>query len=180
VAVWSNLLQFLEHGGGDGVQLTVSGLDHFEVDALTVAGGGGVLESVRSEILPADKATPHREVDDRHEPATAPHRDTAWSEALDLLDPDEPGLAALAEALADRGSVPAPQVGYELDAHGGWMAELAWPTARVGVVLAPCPQEGQDTDPEAEDRDRAFRAAGWDVRPATDWGADGIADALDS
>jgi hypothetical protein len=170
---WSNLVQFLEHGGGDGVQLTVSALDHFESDALAVAGGGGVPASVRTEALPAQAPGAHQPSDDR------PERDPAWVGALELIDPDEPGLAALAEALADRGNVPAPEVGYELDAHGGWMAELAWPDARVGVVLTPRPPDGQDTDPEAEDRDKAFRAAGWDVRPATDWSADEIAGDLE-
>jgi hypothetical protein len=171
---WSNLLQFLEHGGGDGVQLAVSVLEHFESDALAVAGGGGLLESVRTELLPVEAPTTHQPSGD------SPPRDAAWVEALELIDPDEPGLAALAGALADHSRVPAPEVGYELDAHGGWMAELAWPAARVGVVLAPRPQDGQDTDPEAADRDKASRASGWVVRPATDWGADGIADALDS
>jgi hypothetical protein len=58
------------------------------------------------------------------------------------------------------------------------MAELAWPAARVAVVLAPRPETGQDSDPEAEDRDKAFRAAGWRVRPASDWRPDEIARTL--
>ena len=69
--------------------------------------------------------------------------------------------------------VPLPSDGYELDDHG-WMAELAWPHARVGVVLAHRPAAGEDTDPEAADRDRAFTAAGWEVRPATFWTAEEI------
>lgn len=55
--------------------------------------------------------------------------------------------------------------GHELDDRG-WMAELAWPDARTGVVLAPRRADGTDDDPEAADRDRAFAAAGWRVRPA--------------
>ncbi|MFD5836562.1 hypothetical protein ACFWHV_23815 [Streptomyces collinus] len=64
-----------------------------------------------------------------------PARDAAWDQVIEYLDPDEPGLLALAEALAARG-VPVPDDGYELD-ENGWLAELVWPTARVGVVLAP-------------------------------------------
>lgn len=105
-----------------------------------------------------------------------PGRDEEWDRVVEYLDPDEPGLLALAEALAARG-VPVPEDGYELD-ENGWLAELAWPAARVGVVLAPRPPEGEEEDPEAGDRDRAFAAAGWEVRPATRWTADDIAEHL--
>ncbi|WP_437108501.1 hypothetical protein [Streptomyces sp. enrichment culture] len=100
----------------------------------------------------------------------------AWDRITEYLDPDEPGLLALAETLAARG-VPAAEDGYELD-ENGWLAEPAWPAARVGVVLAPRPPEGEDEDPEAADRDRAFAAAGWEVRPAAGWTADDLADRL--
>ncbi|WP_211362555.1 hypothetical protein, partial [Streptomyces chryseus] len=63
--------------------------------------------------------------------------------------------------------VPAPQDGYELDGHG-WQAELAWPDARIGVVLAPR-TDGDEPDYEAQDRDRAFAAAGWTVRTGPEW-----------
>jgi hypothetical protein len=104
-------------------------------------------------------------------------RDAAWDRVVEYLDPDEPGLLALADSLAARG-VPVPEDGYELDGNG-WLAELAWPAVRVGVVLAPRPPEGEDEDPEAVDRDRAFAAAGWEVRPAPEWTARDIADRLD-
>ncbi|BFO17150.1 hypothetical protein SHKM778_35380 [Streptomyces sp. KM77-8] len=41
------MLQFLDTGGGDAVQLTTGRLDGFPVETLAVTGGGGVLESVR-------------------------------------------------------------------------------------------------------------------------------------
>lgn len=44
---WTNLLQFLEHGGGDSVQLTTGLLDGFSVETLTVSGGDGWLASTR-------------------------------------------------------------------------------------------------------------------------------------
>jgi len=43
-------------------------------------------------------------------------------------------------------------------------------TVKVGVVLAPRPV-GPEPDYEAQDRNSAFVAAGWDVRPASDWSA---------
>jgi len=47
----------------------------------------------------------------------------------------------------------------------------AWPAASVGVVLAPT---GAD-DQEALDRDDAYRAAGWEVRPAGSWSPGALA-----
>jgi hypothetical protein len=186
---WSNLLQFLDVGGGDAVQLTTGRLDGFPVETLAVTGGSGVLESVRATLAatvvgspaPARTAAPAPQAPAAADVSAAggapPARDAAWDQVIEYLDPDEPGLLALAEALATRG-VPVPEDGYELD-ENGWLAELAWPAARVGVVLAPRPPEGEDEDPEAADRDRAFAAAGWEVRPAAGWTADDIAVRLD-
>jgi hypothetical protein len=177
---WSNLLQFLDVGGGDAVQLTTGRLDGFPVETLAVTGGSGVLESVRATLAatvvgspaPARTAAPAPQAPAAVEVSVAgsaaPARDAAWDRVIEYLDPDEPGLLALAEALAARG-VPVPEDGCELD-ENGWLAELAWPAARVGVVLAPRPPEGEDEDPEAADRDSAFAAA---------WTADDIAVRLD-
>ncbi|WP_351232253.1 DEAD/DEAH box helicase [Streptomyces sp. NPDC002133] len=184
---WSNVLQFLDHGGGDSAQLTSSQLNGFVPATLTVAGGSGVLESVRMtlDITAVDAVeAPEPSVPSATVTETAPvapgptaARDSAWDQVMEYLDPDEPGLLALAEALAALG-VPAPEDGYELDDHG-WLAELAWPDARIGVVLAPRPVEGADEDPEAGDRDRAFAAAGWRVQSAGAWTVEEIADLLD-
>ncbi|WP_432069829.1 DEAD/DEAH box helicase [Streptomyces sp. AA1529] len=191
---WSNLLQFLDHGEGDGVQLTTGQLAAFPLETLAVTGGTGLLESLRLELTAKEaEAAPQPEASAQPAPAvaTAPDaanaprtgvghshaRDPRWDEILEYLDPDEPGLANLATALADHATVPPPEDGYELD-RNGWMAELAWPQARIGVVLAPRPAVGEEHDPEAEDRDRAFAAAGWDVRPASRWTAGEIAERL--
>ncbi|MER5182658.1 DEAD/DEAH box helicase [Streptomyces sp. NPDC002896] len=186
---WSNVLQFLDHGGGDSAQLTTGLLDGFLPETLAVAGGSGVLESVRitldiaaTEVVEAaEPSVPSTAVPAPAPVASAPEpagaRDSAWDQVIEYLDPDEPGLRALAEALAALGATP-PEDGYELDDHG-WMAELAWPHARVGVVLAPRPADGDDEDPESADRDRAFAAAGWQVRPAVAWTAEDLADRLD-
>ncbi|MFJ8078154.1 Zn-binding domain-containing protein [Streptomyces sp. NPDC096176] len=173
---WSNLLQFLEHGGGDSAQLTTGLLDAFSAQEFSVAGGAGWLESTRTVLAgdqpPAAADAPQPLVAAPAVPVTegvpTAARDGGWDPVLELLDPDEPGLELLAVALASLG-VPAPQDGYELDDRG-WMAELAWPDAKVGVVLTHRPR-ATEGDPEAEDRDRAFAAAGWEVRPAGGWTA---------
>ncbi|OEU96556.1 DEAD/DEAH box helicase [Streptomyces oceani] len=192
---WSNVLQFLDTGEGDSAQLTTSGVDGFLPETLDVAGGGGVLATVRSTLVgPADgtpaavAAKPAASTPEAQAAAAPPlvvaaaervvERDPRWAQVLEYLDPDEIGLVTLAEALAEAGA-PAPEDGYELDDRG-WMAELAWPAARIGVVLAPCPAEGEAHDPEAEDRDRAFLKAGWRVRPAVAWRATEILHAVEA
>lgn len=190
---WSNVLQFLEHGGGDSAQLTTALLDGFSADVLTVTGGAGWLSSTRIISAAADGS---QRVPDSLPPVTVttglpavparaagetpsgarPKRDSAWDAVLEYVDPDEAGLAELAHALAELG-VPAPEDGFELDEHG-WQAELAWPHARLGVVLAPQGTAGEP-DIEAQDRDHAFAAAQWDVRPAGGWTAEEIAKRLD-
>ncbi|GGZ30848.1 DEAD/DEAH box helicase [Streptomyces poonensis] len=189
---WSNLLQFLEPGGGDSVQLTASMLDGFSVDALAVTGGCGWLTSTRIDLgAVAQEAAVHAVQPDIrqtaatevvHEttaatvtvPDSAP-RDTGWGPVLELLDPDETDLQLLAVALATT-AAPVPVDGFELNDHG-WMAELAWPEYKVGIVRAPRPV-GSEPDHEAADRDAAFAAAGWDVRPASDWTARELAEQL--
>ncbi|MGA5648501.1 DEAD/DEAH box helicase [Streptomyces seoulensis] len=184
---WSNVLQFLDGGRGDSAQLAVSALGGFQPEILAVTGGDGVLESVHLTVDASDPdggtpavSAPRVPVPAVRAPGPAagvPARDDGWERVIKYLDPDEPGLVPLAEALAGLG-VPVPEDGWELDDRG-WMAELAWRDARVGVVLAPRPIEGTDDDPEAVDRDRAFAAAGWRVRTAAAWRAEQIADLLD-
>ncbi|MDH6227819.1 Zn-binding domain-containing protein [Streptomyces sp. MJP52] len=188
---WSNVLQFLDTGAGDSVQLTSGLLGGFEPSVLTVTGGGGLLESVRITVGPVEESggsalspTPvetarletARVEASAPAPATAaapttgsaaPTQDPGWEPVIELIDRDEPGLLALAEALAALG-VPAPADGYELDDHG-WQAELAWEDRRIGVVLSHRPPEGATEDPDAAERDRAFEAAHWRVRPAAGW-----------
>ncbi|GAA1636915.1 hypothetical protein [Actinoplanes couchii] len=64
-------------------------------------------------------------------------------------------------------------VGYELGEQG-WQAEIAWPDRLTAIVLS-----GSTGDPETEDRDRAFGAAGWHARTARDWSADDIAELIE-
>ncbi|WP_327332207.1 DEAD/DEAH box helicase [Streptomyces anulatus] len=187
---WSNVLQFLDHGGGESVQLADSLLDGFTAEVLTVTGGEGWLLSTTVKT-PAAKAAPALTpttaaveigaVRDGNQAATpaqsavaaATGRDPAWDQVLKYLDEAETGLLDLARALADAG-VRAPRDGYELDDRG-WQAELAWPSVRIGVVLAPRTsgtEQVPEPDDESVDRDLAFAAAGWDARPAADWDAD--------
>ncbi|MFI8993821.1 DEAD/DEAH box helicase [Streptomyces sp. NPDC053542] len=186
---WSNVLQFLEYGGGDSAQLTTTLLEGFTADVLTVTGGEGWLSASRitaaatggpqpgaDSLPPVTVSTGLPAVPTRTAGATPPEdrsqRDAAWDAVLEYVDPDEPGLTELAHALAGLG-VPAPKDGFELDTHG-WQAELAWPDARLGVVLAP-QGTAEEPDHEAQDRDRAFAAARWDVRPAGSWTPEEIA-----
>jgi hypothetical protein len=182
---WGNLLQFLSYGEGDGGQLAYTELDGFDPSALAITGGIGLLDSLSRLPLDDDDAVPVESPErTRTEPETRPAvepqlvtgagsrakppvaADPDWAQALDLLDPDEPGLAELARALIERG-VPAPEVGYELGTKA-WQAELAWPFDKVGVVLA-------GDDQEARDRDQAYKAEGWDVRDAARWPAEELA-----
>ncbi|RDS67244.1 DEAD/DEAH box helicase [Streptomyces sp. M7] len=193
---WGNVLQFLEHGGGDSAQLTSGMLDGFDPEVLTLTGGEGWLSSARIPVsrpaeepsaveaaaVPAVPAVPvdetvRREPEAAERPGGTDHgRDPGWDRVIELLDPEEPGLAALAHALASA-AVPVPRDGYELDGHG-WQAELAWPDALIGVVRAPRPA-GDEPDYEAEDQARAFAAAGWTVRTAADWDGAELIDRLD-
>ncbi|MFF3275202.1 DEAD/DEAH box helicase [Streptomyces chrestomyceticus] len=169
---WSNLLQFLDAGEGDGIQLTTGMLPGFDPTELAVTGGAGWLTSQRRAQEPTrDGPEPAADRRDAEEAAVAV-RDPAWDEVIEFLI-DDPGLPALARTLAARG-LPAPEAGYELGA-AAWPAELAWPARRVGVVLAHRPDPGSERDIDAERRDQAYREAGWQVRTATEWDADELA-----
>lgn len=176
---WSNLLQFLEHGGGDSLQLTAGQLGDFAPETLAVTGGAGLLSTMLSLEAMAVPVPPTEATQPVIVPAApaAPVRDPGWDQVIEHLDPDEVGLQDLVLRLAAVSDIPVPADGHELDDRG-WMAELAWVDARIGVVLSPHPAAGDDRDPESEDRDRAFTDAGWEVRPATAWTADEIAQRL--
>ncbi|MCT9934557.1 DEAD/DEAH box helicase [Planotetraspora sp. A-T 1434] len=183
---WGNLLQFLDFGSGDSGQLTLTRLDLFDPSQLAAAGGGGFLTSL--SLLPLDedlvddtepvghalatdaepmKRAPAPETSAVREGTTLPPR---WEHVLDLLDPDEPGLALFAQRLAEVG-VPAPDVvGYELGEQA-WQAEMAWPSAKVAIVLA------GDND-EVRKRDAAYTEAGWDVRAVPGWTPEELAERI--
>ncbi|MFC9428081.1 DEAD/DEAH box helicase [Streptomyces sp. NPDC056987] len=178
---WTNLLQFLNDGDGDGVQLTAGQLAGFDTAELAVTGGAGWLESCRG--TPSGPAVPAVPVTEEAGPATAAAtdgpapatvRDPAWDEVVAYLV-EEPGLTELVDVLI-RSAAPAPEAGFELG-NAAWPAELAWPGHRVGVVLAP-DRTDEAAVAEARDRDRAYAAAGWTVRTATEWDARELAAAL--
>ncbi|MER5211570.1 DEAD/DEAH box helicase [Streptomyces sp. NPDC002838] len=173
---WTNLLQFLNEGDGDGAQLVASTLSEFDAAELAVSGGGGWLTSQRRAAAAEHEggAGPVPEARPVAEPGTV--RDPAWSEVIEYLVPEERGLVELAGALADRG-VPAPEGGYELGA-AAWAAELAWPDRRVAVMLAHRPPVGETEDIEAKQRDEAYAEAGWQARTATEWDAGELAGLL--
>ncbi|WP_328601243.1 DEAD/DEAH box helicase [Actinomadura physcomitrii] len=178
--------------GGDGL-LSTLGLTPLAPEELgetsdTVTGAwaradtvpgtdAGLVNDDTADIELGQQAEPEATVPEGERPAGEPRPEpvspppagesgAAWTEVFDLLDPDEPGLATLARALEERG-VPVPEVGYELG-ENGWQAEMAWPHAKVAVVLA-------GNDQEATDRYRAYAQAGWEIRTARLWTADELA-----
>ncbi|MFG2114744.1 hypothetical protein ACGFRB_19245 [Streptomyces sp. NPDC048718] len=100
--------------------------------------------------------------------AKAEFRDPTWDdEIIPLLDEgSEADLLRLAQALANQGKK-APVFGFELG-EGGWQADFAWDQDTAKFAVVPAAQHGH-TEPEAERRDLAYRAAGWTIRSAVDW-----------
>lgn len=91
------------------------------------------------------------------------------------LYPAEPGLESLARGLAAAG-MPAPEIGFELGSDG-WLAEMAWPTRRIAVVLDLTSHQVTAED-EQRQRDMAYRQAGWEIRLARDWTVDSLIERL--
>ncbi|MER5418210.1 DEAD/DEAH box helicase [Streptosporangium roseum] len=126
-------------------------------------------ETVPFHRVPAEQPAvqPAQAVRPAQETGAGP--DPRWEKIYDLLDPGESGLAEFARGLAGL-EVPAPasdEVGFELGEQA-WQAELAWPSAKVAVVLA-------GDDDEARKRNAAYAAAGWDVRDVRGWPAEELA-----
>ncbi len=169
---WSNILQFLAHDGGDGVQLTSATAAKCDTSVLKAFGGLGELESL---VVQFGTVTPIPE-----SPAVgasgatqleAKLRDLLWDrEILEYLDEDEPEalLTRLAHALADGGKK-APAYGFELGERG-WLADFAWDHGdmRIAVMAEPYDQEDEESDKTW----RAFHDAGFTIRSAHDWLAD--------
>ncbi|MEU8329339.1 DEAD/DEAH box helicase [Micromonospora sp. NPDC048839] len=166
---WGNVIQFLGNGGGDAGQLAVSTLGTFEPASMAVTEGTGLVLAQRALPLDEETATWLGVV---AQPAAAEpetlDKASPWLDVLRYLDPDEKTLDQLVQQLA-RQDLPAPVVGYELGDQG-WPAELAWPDRRIAIVLT-----GPSDDPETEDRDRAYAAAGWHARTAREWSIDELA-----
>ncbi|MEV0524008.1 DEAD/DEAH box helicase [Streptomyces sp. NPDC050439] len=170
---WSNILQFLAHGGGDGVQLTTSAAGGFDVEVLKAFGGIGELETLVVELgtqvlTPQSQRGSTEVLDDT--PVEAAIRDLLWDqEILEFLDEDEPDapLAHLAHTLANHGKR-APAFGYELGERG-WLADFAWhrsdPGLRIAVMAEPYDHESE----ESERTWRAYRDAGFTIRSAGEW-----------
>lgn len=169
---WSNVLQFLAHDGGDGIQLTTATAAGFDISVLKAFGGVGELESLVVRYgtgTPAPQPTPLGASNDT--PLEAALRDLLWDrEILEYLDEDEPDtpLTRLAHALADGGKE-APAYGYELGERG-WLADFAWDHGdqRIAVMAEPYDQANEESDKTW----RAYQDAGFTVRSADDWLAD--------
>ncbi|MGH4010077.1 MAG: Zn-binding domain-containing protein [Pseudonocardiaceae bacterium] len=144
---WTNLLQFLSHTGGDGIQLAASQTASLPVETLAVCSGAHA-------PVPA-------------EPGLS--RDATWDEEiLPLLEEDEPdsSLIRLGRVLAERGIL-APVFGYELG-EGRWPVDFAWSTEGIKIAVIATPP-GPNATEEARRRNNAYAAAGWTMRTASDW-----------
>ncbi|WP_328604508.1 DEAD/DEAH box helicase [Amycolatopsis sp. NBC_00345] len=154
---WGDLLQFLNAGRGDGIQLAAGDVALACPDALAISDGTGAYAALRDE-----DPVPKAEYD--------PHIDIWWRGVLADLDPADAELHDLARLLAEN-DLPGPEVGYELGS-AGWIAELAWPGRKVAVLVAAVSED------EARRRDAAYAEAGWDARLARDWSSEGLIDLL--
>ncbi|MEV4670852.1 DEAD/DEAH box helicase [Actinomadura sp. NPDC049382] len=169
---WSNILQFLTHDGGDGVQLTTATAAGFDISVLKAFGGPGELESLVERYgtaVPAPRPAPTGTSNDS--PLETALRDLLWDEdILKYLDEDEPDtpLTRLAHIVADEGKA-APAYGYELGDRG-WIADFVWEHGdqRIAVMAKPHDQ----ADVESDKTWRAYREAGFTVRSADEWLAD--------
>ncbi|WP_148312627.1 hypothetical protein [Streptomyces noursei] len=180
---WGNVLQFLNPSGegrADGLQLARTALDAFDASLLAATAGqaGGLLTALREDRqgtgLTDAGAEPERGADVRLTDSgtgavantggttpTALERTMAWQLVLrELSYMGDPAIEKLARTLAERSDVPPPEAGW--DTRGvSRPLELAWPTARIAVVLA---EDAQDTGYLTE-----CHAAGWHVGEAAAW-----------
>nr|WP_206322933.1 DEAD/DEAH box helicase [Streptomyces sp. HNM0575] len=168
---WSNVLQFLAHDGGDGVQLTTSAAADFDLSVLKALGGIGELESlVVQHSRDAPVPRPRSVQDGADTLVEAALRDLLWDrEILEILDEDEPDapLTRLAHTLADHGKK-APAYGYELGERG-WLADFAWDLADPGLRIAVMAEAYDHDDEEGDKTWRAYRDAGFTIRSADEW-----------
>ncbi|MEV6209591.1 DEAD/DEAH box helicase [Kitasatospora sp. NPDC051914] len=173
---WSNLLQFLPQAGGDGVQLTSSQVAAYPLDALSVCGGVGELESLIAAERPGIEATATPKPESVpiessvEEQIVVLLRDRAWDKNfIPHIDPDEEAhLLALATRIADRGKKAPNVFGYELG-DSGWPADFVWAEDGIKIAVVSAPEDSPEAEDEAQRRDAAYRADGWTVRTAADW-----------
>ncbi|WP_127553976.1 DEAD/DEAH box helicase [Actinoplanes sp. OR16] len=169
---WSNIIQFL-NGPGDGAQLAYTALDAFDPAFLAVTEGSGLVAAQRAFDLDEETAAWLGAAPNAAPPAEPVDAvDPEWEDTLRFVDPEEPELDGLMRALLKR-NLPVPVAGYELGEQG-WLAEFAWPSQRLAIVLS-----GADDDPEIEDRNKAYDAAGWHARTAREWSAKDLAALID-
>ncbi|WP_018638291.1 DEAD/DEAH box helicase [Parafrankia elaeagni] len=176
---WSNLLQFLPHAGGDGLQLAGSQAVTYPVETLAVCSGAAGTRRPVAQPAPV----PGRETPEADRTAAAGRRDPGWDEdILPILDEDEPDspLTRLAHQLADQGRL-APVFGYELGERR-WQVDFAWTVPKIAVVADTADDQhstaaddgdgdegGGGSGEEARRRDAAYAQAGWTTRTAAQW-----------
>ncbi|MFI0895906.1 DEAD/DEAH box helicase [Streptomyces sp. NPDC020983] len=182
-------------GRADGLALARTALDAFDASLLAATAGpaGGLLPALREEadgtgLLPREPAHGAASISpapgegpaetDRPGAFTAagdpgPSHDmnhterTLWAMLLEDLDRwGDPQVAALAQQLAARGDVQAGRANWDIDGVRRTI-ELAWPKARIGVVLS---EDARDSTHMAQ-----CAAAGWRLRPPGGWDVEELA-----
>ena len=91
---WGNLIQFLDEGGGDGVQLTWTGLDGFDPAALAAAGGAGLVASLMLAGQEISEAELSMLGAVRSASSSGIAVDPQWAGVYDLLAPEVETLDA--------------------------------------------------------------------------------------
>ncbi|MEU4564659.1 DEAD/DEAH box helicase [Actinoplanes sp. NPDC023936] len=169
---WGNIIQFLADGDGDAAQLAKTILGTFDPTLLYAAEGTGLIAAHRPAPLDDETATWLGRSTEPAPAVTSPsdEPDSAWQRVVELADLEESGVESLLRGLIQR-HVPAPVSGYELN-DAGWQADFAWPRLRIAVVQR---LHGPAAEIEEQDRDAAFAAEGWHVRPAKEWDVDELA-----
>lgn len=175
---WGNIIQFLDPTGtgrADGLQLARSTVESFDAELLAAAAGpsGGLLSALRDDRPGTGLVVQKPEPEPVPVPTPVPDESPtelerkAWELVFEQLAYiGDPEIDALARRLADRGSVPAAEAGYDVEGIPRPL-ELAWPSWRIGVVLT--------EDAEDSAFMRQCHSAGWQVRAPGAWTPDELA-----
>ncbi|MFD5699108.1 DEAD/DEAH box helicase [Streptomyces lasiicapitis] len=181
---WGNIIQFLDptgSGRADGLALARTTLDTFDAALLAATAGpaGGLLPALRDDARGTGLALPDDQPEaEAGEPAAAEPSEPAdddmtrverrvWQLVLDEMSKwGDPDVVALAERLAARGDVPAGKASWDVGGVSRTV-ELAWPSSKIGIVLA---EDAEDTEYMAQ-----CAAAGWRVHAPDAWDVEELA-----
>jgi len=205
---WGNLLQFLDHGEGDGGQLALSEIDRFDPSLLAAAGGEG--RQAALSLVPLDDDL--READLPDEPETTPVSTTAPDPTASVpaaaTPPEEPAPTRVDAAGPEPAAEPTvltdswANVLDMIDPDEPGLVAFVRDLAAAGVAAPPDSGVGYELgeqawqaevawpdrkvaivlagdDEEARRRDIAYAEAGWDVRAVDGWTREELAERIE-